>query len=56
MDKSKATEFAELALEALRDLEEAVRDADRGTINLKIEVLRQALFKILEATTVKSDD
>jgi hypothetical protein len=48
MDKSKAVEFVELALAALRDLEEAVHDNHRETINLKTEVLRQALFNVLE--------
>jgi hypothetical protein len=48
MDKLKATEFVDLALEALRGLEEAIRDNDRRTMNLKTEVLRQALFNILE--------
>jgi len=50
MDTPKATEFAELALEALRDLEEAIHDNDRPTINLKTEAIRQALFSILEIT------
>ena len=48
MDKIKITESVELALEALRDLEEARRSHHERTIDLKIEVLRQALFNILE--------
>lgn len=48
MDKPKATELAELALEALRDLEEAVRINDKRTIDFKTEVLRVALLDILE--------
>jgi hypothetical protein len=48
MDKSKSIELVELALEALRDLEEAIRDHHTHTIDLKTEVLRQALFTILE--------
>lgn len=48
MDKTKAVAMVELALEALRDLEEAVHDNHRHTINLKTEVLRQALFNVLE--------
>ena len=47
MDNPKATELAELALEALRDLEEAIRNNDRRTMDLKTEVLRVALFDIL---------
>ncbi|HJQ15069.1 MAG TPA: hypothetical protein VJ830_10005 [Anaerolineales bacterium] len=48
MDKPKAAELAELSLEALRDLEEAIRNNDRRTMDLKTEVLRVALFDILE--------
>ena len=48
MDKSKTVEMVRLALEALRDLEEAIHDNHRHTINLKSEVLRQALFSVLE--------
>ena len=54
MDKLKATEFTELALEALRDLEDAIRKNEKPTMNLKTEVLRQALFNILEM--IKSDN
>lgn len=50
MDNPKATELAELALEALRDLEEAIRNNDRRTMDLKTEVLRVALFDILAIT------
>lgn len=56
MDKPKATEFTELALEALRDLEEAIRDNDKRTMNLKTEVLRQALFSILEIIKSEKSD
>jgi hypothetical protein len=56
MDKSKATEFVELALEALRDLEEAVRTGEKRTIDLKTEVLRQALFSILEIIQSEKND
>ncbi len=48
MDKLNATELLELALAALRDLEDAIRKHDEPTMNLKTEVLRQALFNILE--------
>ena len=53
MDKPKAAELAELGLEALRDLEEAIRNNDRRTMDLKTEVLRVALFDIL--AIVKSE-
>jgi hypothetical protein len=56
MDKLKATEFVELALEALRGLEDAARTGDRRTIDLKIEVLRQALFSVLEIIQAEKDD
>jgi hypothetical protein len=56
MDKLKATEFVELALEALRDLEEAIRDNDKRTMNLKTEVLRQALFTILETINLDKNN
>jgi hypothetical protein len=56
MDKRKATEFVELALEALRDLEEAIPTYDKRTMNLKTEVLRQALFNILEIIRVEKED
>jgi hypothetical protein len=56
MDKLKATEFVELALEALRGLEDAARTGDRRTIDLKIEVLRQALFSVLEIIQTEKDD
>jgi hypothetical protein len=48
MDRQKVIENVDLALEALRDLEEAIPGNDRRTLNLKTEVLRQALFNILE--------
>ena len=56
MDMLKITESVELALEALRDLEEAARQNDKRTINLKTEVLRQTLFTILEIAKVERDD
>jgi hypothetical protein len=56
MDKSKATEFMELALEALRDLEDAIRTGDKRTIDLKTEVLRQALFSVLEILQSEKND
>lgn len=56
MDKQKITEFVELALEALRDLEDAARTGDRRTIDLKIEVLRQALFNVLENIQLEKDN
>ena len=56
MDKLKATEFTELALEALRGLEEAIRDNDKRTMSLKTEVLRQALFSILEIIKFEKND
>jgi hypothetical protein len=56
MDKTKATETVTLALEALRDLEEATRTGDRQTMNLKIEVLRDTLFTILEIIQSEKDD
>jgi hypothetical protein len=56
MDKLKATESVELALEALRDLEEAIHNGHRPTIDLKIEVLRGALFNILEMMQLENDD
>ncbi|HET6594617.1 MAG TPA: hypothetical protein VFG81_03275 [Anaerolineales bacterium] len=56
MDKTKATEFVELALEALRDLEEAIRKNDDRTMNLKTEVLRQALFSVLEIIQVEKNE
>ena len=48
MDKTKAAEFLELALAALRDLEEAIPMGEQRTISLKTEVLRQALFSVME--------
>jgi hypothetical protein len=56
MDRRKAIESAELALEALRDLEEAIRDAHKHTIDLKLEVLRLELFNILEMMKLEKDD
>jgi len=56
MDKVKATEFVELALEALRSLEEAVRDNHQQRINLETEALRGALFNILELLNAESAD
>jgi hypothetical protein len=50
MDTPKVAELAELALEALRDLEEAIHSNDRPTIDLKTEAIRQALFSIFEMT------
>lgn len=48
MNKTKAIESVSLALEALRDLEDATHTGDQRTINLKIEVLRGTLFTLLE--------
>lgn len=56
MDKLKATESVELALEALRDLEEAIRAGNRRTMDLKVEVLRVSLFNILEMMNAEKDD
>jgi hypothetical protein len=56
MDKSKATEFVELALEALRDLEDAIRTGEKHTIDLKTEVIRQALFSVLEIIQSEKND
>ena len=56
MNKLRATEFVELALEALRDLEDAIRKNDQTTMNLKTEVLRQALFSMLEMIKLKTND
>lgn len=56
MDKTKATEFVELALEALRDLEDAIRNNDQRTMNFKTEVLRQALFNVLEIIGAEKGD
>lgn len=55
MDTSKITESVELALEALRDLEEAIHHGDKRTMNLKTEVLRQTLFSILETIKTERD-
>jgi len=48
MDTTKAAEFLELALQALRDLEEAIPTGEQRTISLKTEVIRQALFSVME--------
>lgn len=56
MDTLKATEFVELALEALRGPEDAIRISDRPTMNLKTEVLRQSLFSILEIINLEKDN
>ncbi len=56
MDKTKATEYVALALEALRDLEDAKIKNDRRTMDLKIEVLRQALFGVLEIIQLDKND
>jgi hypothetical protein len=56
MDKLKATEFVELALQALRDLEDAIPTGEKSTINLKTEVIRQALFSVLEIIQSEKDD
>lgn len=56
MDKLKTTELVELALHALRDLEEAILDNHKATINLKTEVLRETLFNILEIIKSEKDD
>ena len=56
MDKPKVTELVELALAALRDLEEAIPDNDQPTIDLKIEVLRGTLFNLLEIIQLEKDD
>jgi hypothetical protein len=56
MDKPKATELVELALEALRDLEDAIPNGEKRTIDLKTEVLRQALFNVLEIIQLEKDD
>jgi hypothetical protein len=55
MDKLKATESLELALQALRDLEEAINDGNRSAIDLKIEVLRGTLFNLLEMLKLEKD-
>ena len=55
MDKVKATEIVELALQALRELEEAVRESNRHRISLETEVLRDALFSILEMVRSEND-
>jgi hypothetical protein len=55
MDKLKATESVELALEALRGLEEAIQAGHRHTIDLKIEVLRGELFNILEMIKLENE-
>ena len=56
MDKLKATESVELALEALRDLEEAIYDGHRHTVDLKIEVLRGELFNLLEMLKLENNN
>ena len=56
MDKPKVTESVTLALEALRDLEDATRTGDRQTLNLKIQVLRDTLFTILEILQSEKGD
>ncbi|HEY9528808.1 MAG TPA: hypothetical protein VIR02_17095 [Anaerolineales bacterium] len=56
MDKLKATELVELGLQALRDLEEAILENRKHTINLKTAVLRETLFNILELTKLEQDD
>ncbi len=56
MDKTKANELVELAIEALRDLEDAIRKNDQRTMNLKTEVLRQALFSVLEIIQVEKNE
>ena len=55
MDKQKATESLELALQALRDLEEAIHDGNGPAIGLKIEVLRGTLFSVLEMMQLEKD-
>lgn len=55
MDRPRLTELVTLALEALRDLEDATRTGDRQTMNLKIEVLRDTLFIILETIQSEKD-
>jgi hypothetical protein len=55
MDKLKATELAELGLQALRDLEEAILENRKHTINLKTAVLRETLLNILELTRLEQD-
>jgi hypothetical protein len=56
MDKLKATELVELGLQALRDLEEAILENRKQTINLKTAVLRETLFNILELTKLEQDE
>jgi len=55
MNKPKAIELVELGLEALRDLEEAIHAGEKRTIDLKTEVLRQALFNVLEIIRSEKD-
>ena len=56
MDKPKAIELVELALGALRDLEDAIRTGEKPTIDLKTEVLRQILFNVLEIIQLEKND
>ena len=56
MDTARISESVTLALEALRDLEDAARTGDRRTMDLKIKVLRDTLFIILEVIQSEKDD
>ena len=56
MDTARVAESVTLALEALRDLEDAARTGDRRTMDLKIKVLRDTLFIILEVIQSEKDD
>lgn len=56
MDTARVTESVTLALEALRDLEDAARTGDRRTMDLKIKVLRDTLFIILEVIQSEKED